>query len=379
MHLWQYRYLRWIDWRTIPVIIALMAASLLVISATTGDIGDGGWGAFFTPYAVSQLKWYALGWIAYIFFAGMDYRKLKKWALPLYFVVLVLLVGLFFTTPFLNVQRWYRIPGLGVAFQPSEYAKLVVVIVLGWFLERQGRGVGSKRTALQATFLVLIPFLLIMKQPDLGTSLVLYPITLVLFYLAGVHRKWISWMQFMGAIGVVLVSLFFLGVIPHEKMRPYATLVLKEYQYERLNPNTYHQQAAQTALGLGGMTGSGWHKSEFTGRQWLPEAHTDSVFAAFGEEFGVVGIFLLLLFFFVLLYFCFQVTTKAKDAFGQLLSAGITICLAVHVIVNAGMMCGFLPITGVPLILVTYGGSSILSTMTALGILQSIYSRRFMF
>lgn len=379
MSIWHYRYLRWIDWRTIPILFALMGASLLVISATTGDSGETGWAAILTPYALSQLKWYGLGWIAYIFFAGMDYHQLKKWALPLYFFTILLLFGLFFTTPIQNVQRWYRIPGLGISFQPSEYAKLVVVIALSWFLERRGRMVGSKRSALQAAFLVFVPFILILKQPDLGTSLILYPIALVLFYLAGVHRKWILWMKLFGATGLVLVSLFFLGIIPHEKMRPYATLVLKEYQYERLNPNTYHQQAAQTALSLGGMTGSGWHKSEFAGRQWLPEAHTDSVFAAFGEEFGVLGIFFLLLFFFVLLYFCLQVTVKAKDPFGQLLSAGITVCLAVHVIVNAGMMCGFLPITGVPLILVTYGGTSILTTMASLGILQSIYSRRFMF
>ncbi len=377
--MWQYRYLRWIDWRTIPVLLTLMAISLLVISATTGDAQDAGWTAFLTPYAISQIKWYALGWIAYIFFAGLDYTKLKKWAVPLYFVMIVMLIGLFFTTPIQNVQRWYRISFLGLAFQPSEYAKLIVVIALSWFLERQGRFTSASRVAWQASWLVLIPFVLILKQPDLGTSLVLYPITLVLFYLAGVHRRWVFWMQAVGAVGVIFVSLFFLGILPHEKMRPYATTVLKDYQYERLNPNTYHQQAAQTAIGLGGWTGSGWHKSEFTGRQWLPAAHTDSVFAAYGEEFGVVGIFLLLLFFFGLLYFCFQVTAVAKDPFGRLLSAGITVYLAVHVIVNAGMMCGFLPITGVPLILVTYGGSSILSTMMALGILQSIYSRRFMF
>src|SRR5262245_56118401 len=117
MAIWQYRYLRWIDWRSIPLLFALMAASLLVISTTTKDAGERGWGAFFTPYVISQLKWYSLGWMAYIFFAGMDYRKLKKWAFPLYLVAIAFLVGLFFTSPFLNVHRWYRIPGLGVAFQ----------------------------------------------------------------------------------------------------------------------------------------------------------------------------------------------------------------------------------------------------------------------
>ncbi len=382
--LWQYRYLRWIDWRTIPILAALMAISLLVISATTGemrDLGqqDGDRSTFFTPYALSQMKWYAIGWIAYLFFACMDYRILKKIAIPLYLLMVVMLVGLFFTAPIQNVHRWYKIPGLGMSFQPSEYAKLIVVIALSWFLEGKEKLAAQSRIVLKAGCLVLIPFILILKQPDLGTSLVLYPITLVLLYLAGAHRKWIFWMKIFGVAGLLVVSIFFLGIVPHEKLRPYATVFLKEYQYERLNPNTYHQQAAQTAIGLGGWTGSGWHKSEFTGRQWLPAAHTDSVFAAFGEEFGVVGVFLLLLFFFGLLYFCFQVTAVAKDPFGRLLSAGISVYLAVHVIVNAGMMCGFLPITGVPLILITCGGSSILCTMMALGILQSIYSRRFMF
>jgi rod shape determining protein RodA len=382
--MWQYRYLRWMDWRTIPILIVLMSISLLVISATTGDVQDFGqhdigWMSIATPYAISQLKWYGLGWLAYLFFAALDYRIFKKLAMPLYLFMILMLVGLFFTPAIQNVHRWYKIPGLGMSFQPSEYAKLIVVIVVSWFLEGKGRSTSNSRVALKTILLVLIPFVLILKQPDLGTSLVLYPITLVLLYLAGAHKKWIFWMKTFGVAGVVIVSLFFLGIAPHEKLRPYATLVLKEYQYERLNPNTYHQQAAQTALALGGWTGSGWHKSEFTGRQWLPAPHTDSVFAAFGEEFGVVGVFLLLLFFFGLLYFCFQVTAVAKDPFGRLLSAGITVYLAVHVIVNAGMMCGFLPITGVPLILITCGGSSILCTMLALGILQSIYSRRFMF
>ena len=162
-------------------------------------------------------------------------------------------------------------------------------------------------------------------------------------------------------------------------MGPYVTKVIKEYQYERLNPHTYHQKASQTAISLGGVTGSGFRNSEFTGHQWLPAAHTDSVFAAYAEEFGLIGVSILLLLFFGLLYFSFQVTAVAKDRFGRLLSAGITVYLAMHMIVNIGMMCGFLPITGVPLVLITYGGSSILSTMAALGIVQSIYSRRFMF
>ena len=373
--MWNHRTLSRIDFRTLPILLGLMLVSILVISSTTGDREN----MFLTPLAKTQIRWFGVGWIVYLFFAGMDYRKLREWSWFLYIGMLLMLFGLFFTNPIQNVQRWYRIPLLGFAFQPSEYAKLIVVIALSWFMEYKGDRMRTTAAALQAGLIVLIPFFLILKQPDLGTALVLFPISLVMFYFGGVKKRIVAIMSLVGIAGLVFVSMMFLGFLSHEDLRPLATTVLKEYQYERLNPNTYHQKAAQTAIALGGVTGSGWQQSEFTGHQWLPAAYTDSVFAAFSEEFGLVGVFLLLLFFFGLIYFSFQVTAVAKDRFGRLLSAGIAVYLSMHVIVNIGMMCGFLPITGVPLILVTYGGSSVLVTMTALGILQSIYSRRFMF
>jgi rod shape determining protein RodA len=251
--------------------------------------------------------------------------------------------------------------------------------VLSRFLEHKHQAVRNKRVVLQALGIVLLPFFLILKQPDLDTALVLYPIALSMFYFGRVNRTIVAVMASCAAIGLISVVLLFTGVVSHEQLRPVFTTVLKDYQYDRLNPNTYHQSASQTAIALGGWTGTGWHQNEFTGRQWLPASHTDSVFAAYSEQFGFIGVVLLLLFFFGLLYFSFQTTACAKDPFGRLLSAGIAVYLAIHVIVNIGMMCGLLPIAGVPLILITYGGSSVLSTMIALGILQSIYSRRYMF
>lgn len=376
--MWDHRYLKRIDWRTIPILLLLMGISLLVLAATTGRTPEGG-EIFLTPLVSSQLRWFMLGWVVYLFFVGLDYRMLKKWAWVLYGIMLVLLVGLFFAPAIQNVHRWYKIPGIHFAFQPSEYAKLITVITLSFYLEHKSRETAQRGATLKAILLVLLPFILILKQPDLGTAFVLYPIALVLFYLGGVKHKIIKVMGGLALVGFLFVSLLFLNFISHDALRPYATKILKEYQYERFNPNTYHQKASQTAIALGGITGTGWFKSEFTGYKWLPAGPTDSVFAAYSEEFGVVGVFLLLLFFFGLIYFSFQVTAVAKDPFGRLLSAGITTYLAMHMIVNMGMMCGFLPITGVPLMLITYGGSSVLSTMTALGILQSIYTRRFMF
>jgi rod shape determining protein RodA len=200
-----------------------------------------------------------------------------------------------------------------------------------------------------------------------------------MFYFGDIHRTVLKAMSLLGIAVLILVGLIFSGILSHEEIRPYATHVLKDYQFDRLDPNTHHQKAAVVAIAIGGLTGSGWKKSAFSGNGYLPAAYTDSVFPAFGEEFGFIGLIFLLALYYALLYFSFQVTASAKDEFGRLLSAGIAVYLAMHILVNIGMMCGLLPITGVPLVLVTYGGSSSLATMAALGLLQSVYSRRFMF
>lgn len=366
-----------VDYRIFPIILGLMVISLLVISSMTVDFSEDG-PTFWTPLVKSQVRWFCLGWGVFFLCSAFDYRHLRDWSLLLYCVAILLLVGLFFVSPIQNVHRWYRIPGVA-SFQPSEQAKLIVVIFLGWFLERRGSKVGSLSTALQMGMIVGVPFLLILKQPDLGTSLILYPIALVVGYVADIHRGVLRLMAAFGVLGLLVVNLMFLGVLDHETMRPAFTTVLKQYQYERLNPNTYHQKASQIAIAIGGLTGTGWQKGEFSGRKWLPAAHTDSVFAAFSEEFGFVGVLFLLFLFYALIYFSFQVVAVAKDPFGRYLAAGLAVYLAMHVLINSGMMCGLLPISGVPFIFVTYGGSSILTTMAALGLLQSIYSRRFMF
>ncbi len=379
--IWNSRYLSRMDIRVLPVMVGLMFISLLVTSSYSANppIDFSAEEGFFTPIAQTQMQWFLIGTAMYFFCAGLDYNKLREWAWVLYAFMIVSLIGVFFTDSIQKVHRWYRIPILNVSFQPSECAKCIVVITLSWFLERRRAVAHTWSTAFYAMLIVGIPFILILKQPDLGTALVLFPITLVMFYFGDLRRSIIRWMTIVGGSALVLVTVLFLGIVPHESLRPYATKILKEYQFDRLNPSTHHQKAAATAIAIGGLTGSGWRKSEFSGRGWLPAPYTDSVFPAFGEEFGFIGLFILLALYYALLYFSFQVTAVAKDPFGRLLSAGVSVYLAMHILVNIGMMCGFLPITGVPLVLVTYGGSSVLSTMIALGILQSIYSRRFMF
>lgn len=378
--MWSYRYISLIDFRMIPVMLGLMFISMLIVSSfsvelTPDNIDE----AFLTPVAKQQLKWFGIGFIVFFVVAGFDYNKLREWTWLLYAAIILLLFGLFFTESIQHVHRWYRIPFVNANFQPSECAKLVVVITLSWFLERNQTVASSWKTALLGGLIVGIPFLLILKQPDLGTALVLFPIALVMFYFGGVRMSVVKFMTGIVIVTLIIVASLFLNIVSHEEIRPYATTVLKDYQFDRLDPNTHHQKAAATAIALGGLLGQGWRSSHFTGGGWLPAAYTDSVFPAFGEEFGFFGLLLMLVLFYALIYFSFQVTAVASNQFGRLLSAGISVYLAMHILVNIGMMIGFLPITGVPLVLVTYGGSSILSTMIALGILQSIYSRRFRF
>ena len=371
--------IRRLDFKILPLIICLMIVSLMVISSATAQSDPFGQDLYLTREVVSQLRAFVIGLFVYFFLAFFDYRKLRDWAWIVYGVMLLLLVGLFFTTPIQNVHRWYRIPLIPFALQPSEFAKVGSIIMLSFYLE-QNKAVASKfSTFVKASAIMLVPFLLILKQPDLGTALVLMPMMLVMFYFGGINRKIIALLTTLMVAVIGFVMLMFTGVISHDEMRPVMTKVLKEYQYERLNPNTYHQVAGQTAIALGKGSGAGFHQGEYTAKKWLPYGFSDSVFCVFVEEFGLIGAFFLLGLFFALIYFSLRVTAVAKDDFGRLLSSGIAVYIAMHVIINVGMMVGFLPITGVPLILVTCGGSSALATMIALGILQSIYTRRFMF
>ncbi len=378
--MWSSKYLTRIDFRAVVAILLLMAISCLIISSYSSQLGsDSIEEHFLTPMVKTQIQWFIMGWVVFLFFAGFDYNKLREWAWVLYVASIISLIGLFFTESIQNVHRWYRIPIINHSFQPSEYAKLALVIALSWFIERRASSLRSLSTAFGALLIFIIPFMLIYKQPDLGTSLILFPVALVIFYFGDMAPWLIRSMMAIALTAFTVVFLFFSGIISHDAQRPYFLKVIKEYQYERLNPNTHHQKAAATAIAIGGVSGVGFKQSEYTRGGSLPVPYTDSAFPAFGEEFGFLGLLFLLILFYGVIYWSFQVSAVAKDPFGRLLAAGISVFLAVHITGNIGMMCGIFPITGVPLVLVSYGGSSVLSTMMALGILQSIYSRRFMF
>ena len=378
--MWTVRYLPRIDFRLVGIMLLLQACGLLTISAFSQEfLFEPEEATFFLPAVKSQLQWLAFGWGCFFFAAGFDYAKLREWAWAIYAISIIALIGLFFTDPIARVQRWYRLPFFGFSLQPSEVAKLAVVVALSWFLERRAGVAESFSTVVGAGTIVLIPFFLIVKQPDLGTATVLYPMALVMFYFGGISKNILRVLCIPGAVILLLICLTFSGLVSHDSLRPYLSGVLKEYQFERLNPDTHHQHVSQTAIAIGGPFGTGWRQGEFWRGGSLPAPYTDSIFAAFGEEFGMVGLCAVLAMYYALIACTFQAAAAAKDPFGRLIAAGIAVYVAVHVLVNVGMMTGCFPITGVPLVLMSYGGSSMAATMAALGITQSVYSRRFMF
>lgn len=369
-------------WRTqfsiTCLILCVMACSLLTISSHSLDPLQ--YGAeeapFFTSQTMAQFKWFALGLVVYFLSASFDYHRLREWAWLFYLVSIAMLIGVFFTAPIANVHRWYRVPGLGMSIQPSELAKITCVMAMAWYLERKNRG-------LEALFfcglIAAIPFALILKQPDLGAALVIYPITLGMLYFADVHPRVIRLMGWTGLLALFFIMAIFLGFLSHEELRPWATQVFREYQYERLNPGGYHNVAGQIAVSLGSFWGQGWRQGVYSNQGWLPEPYTDSIFASFSEEFGLVGSLFLLGLYGAICWQTFEIAARTKDRFGQLLVAGLGLYLGIHVLVNISMMIGLFPITGVALPLMSYGGSASLFAFMALGIIQSVWARRFMF
>ncbi len=341
--------------------------------------GDGSSFPFFLPQVRSQLAYIGISWVVFFCTVFFDYSKLRNWIWILYGISIIALIGLFFTDPIVRVQRWYRIPFIGMSLQPSELVKLVLVLTLSWYFEWRSALSSSFTTCLGALLIAGIPFILILKQPDLGTALVLYPITLVILYVGGIGKRVLLFLCIPGAFALAGTALIFSGMVPYETIKPYALKVMKEYQFERLNPDTHHQRASQIAIALGGVTGSGWRQGEYWRGGALPAPYTDSIMAAFGEEFGLIGLFVLLILYYMLIALSFKTALVAQDPFGRLVTSGLSVYLAVHIIINIGMMVGCFPITGVPLVLMSYGGSSMVSTMMALGLIQSVYARRFMF
>lgn len=325
-----------------------------------------------TPLYLKQFAWFLFGIVAMIIVAFIDYRYYSDFAYIIYAVFIFLLMLLLaYGIVTSGAQRWFRIGWLSI--QPSEFVKISLIFTLAKFFQRSPRGDGYSLKDLPVPFLLLaLPVLMILRQPDLGTAIIL---VLVFFsILLFVKVRWSS-----------LLVLFLGGA----SLLPILWSFLKDYQKRRvitfLNPDLdplgagYHLIQSKIAVGSGGILGKGFMNGTQCKLGFLPEEHTDFIFSAFCEEWGLLGaIFIIALYVFLLIY-GIRISIQARDRFGAILSFGVTAMLFWHTFINMAMVIGIVPVVGVPLPLFSYGGSFLLSTLIGIGLIINVSMRRYLF
>jgi rod shape determining protein RodA len=356
------------DWGTLALSLAIVSLSIILLYSATSERLEGPSGMH-----LKQLVWAVIGLVSMFAVLCIDYQTLCRHAYVLYGALLVsLVIVLLFGRVVNGSQRWLVLGPWHV--QTSELAKPVLILVLArYFTEHTSAGTASLtfRDLLLPVLLVGLPFGLIVKQPNLSTAMVLVVLLAVMALMIGLR-------------GTTLITLLLLGV----GVLPLAwTLVLKDYQRERLltllNPQPdllgagYHSWQSKIAIGSGGLWGKGLLAGTQSRLSFLPERHTDFIFAVLAEEVGFIGVVLLLSLFVCLLVHGFIIAYRSRDRLGALVATGVVTMLAVQIFLNIGMTIGLVPIIGLPLPLMSYGGSSLVMTFLCLGLLMNVRMRRF--
>lgn len=377
------------DWGLHATLLLLIASSVsFIFSAQFQTLSSTGgiW--------IRQLIYAGLGLIGYLFMAWLDYRKWKRvisWLYPIS-IGLLLLVFLF---PEINgAHRWIYLPGFSL--QPSELAKPIMLIMLAAYICAPDRDLASYKTFFGCVAIIALPALLIAIEPDLSSALVALPAALVVLLYTGIQRRFLLISTVLLLLLALLICVWVTLERPASSTPPdedvgfsLPTLpLLESYQKERIrvflsdeydtSGSGWSKLQAQVAVGSGGFYGKGFLKGTQNMLGFLPRtvAPTDFIFCVIAEESGFCGSMLILLLYLFLLYRCLRTAWRAPDEFGRMCALSITILLFCHVFINIAMTIGLLPITGLPLPLMSYGGSCMIATMGMLGLIQSIYQRR---
>ena len=350
--------------------VMLIACSVYMVgTATQDDIpGDPNY------YAYRQGIYAIVGIVLMLLLSRFDYSRIREWKLGVYAVMIgaiLLVYALGFSAR--GSQRAIQVGFFN--FQASELGKLLLILALSAFVVDRMRRLGDRETTSRIMLLALLPAMLVVAQPDLGSGLVYVAIALSVLFVAG--TKWTHFAA-LGALGVaaVVVVLVAAPAVGVEVLKPYQVDRLTAFLHPTDNPRGEGYQINQslTAVGSGGKTGRGDEATQ-TRLDFLPEHHTDFVFSVVGEEFGFIGAALVLSLFALLIWRSLRILTMSKNLYGALIAGGITAMLMFQIFVNVGMTIGIMPITGVPLPLLSYGGSSVLVTFLAIGLLQSIHAQ----
>lgn len=347
-----------------------------------------------------QIVWYALGICAGVAVCFVDYRTLARWS-ALFYGLTILLLLLVLVPGIGTTHGWgaYRWIDLGpFQMQPSEFAKLAFIIAMANFLSRPVEELRDPLNFWKAIGLILIPFLLILKEPDLGSALVFLPTGLVMMFCAGTPKRYLA--RLVGGVAMVaaLVLADVLFAPPAWQVK-----MMNDYQRQRLlvyfgvnftpknssseakaeakrlqDEKSYQIRQALISVGSGGLTGKGWHNGDQTALGFLPPgaAHNDFIFSVIAEEEGFVGSLMVLTLYSVVLFTGIRTAGQARDRLGRLMAVGVVALLFSHVFINIGMNIRIVPVTGIPLPLLSYGGSSVLGSLIAIGLLQNVYIYR---
>ncbi len=356
------------DWVLMVLLLFLAAISILNLYSATYAIREVGGAQVFAK----QIYWFLIGFFVFLVMTTFNYHVLERLAYPAYFISIALLIFVLFAGKVTSgSQRWLSLGP--ISFQPSELAKIAILMVLAkFFSEKGGYREYRLRDLWQPFILIGIPAGLILKEPDLGTSLLLVVVSFSIILFVKVHWK---------SLLILVVSAL--------AVAPFIWFNLKEYQQMRIltfvRPDMdplgsgYHINQSKIAIGSGLFWGKGFLKGTQTRLHFLPEQHTDFAFSVLAEEWGFVGVVVLLLLYLFLIVWGLNIAKESKDKFGSIMAVGIVAIVFWQVAINVGMVTGLLPVVGIPLLLFSYGGSSLISTMAGMGLLMNISMRRFMF
>jgi rod shape determining protein RodA len=350
--------------------MGLITFSVVVLSSATADDIPGDK----LYYVYRQVAYGVVGIVLMMVLSRFDYSRAREWKAGLY----AAMIGAILLTFALGVSARGSKRAIDLGFinlQSSELGKLLLIVALSGFVVDRVRRLNEVETTSRIMLLALIPAMMVVAQPDLGSGMVYLAVAVAVLFVGGT-----KWTHF-AALGVVAVGAILLVLVAAPKA---GFQVLKPYQVDRLtafmhptdNPREQGYQINQslTAIGSGGKSGRGDQATQ-TKLDFLPEHHTDFIFSVVGEEFGFVGAALVLSLFALMIWRALRILTMSKNLFGAVIAGGVTAMLMFQVFVNVGMTIGIMPITGVPLPLMSYGGSSVLVTFLALGLLQAIYAQ----
>jgi rod shape determining protein RodA len=351
--------------------VGLIGCSVYVVGGATQDDIPG------NPnyYLYRQLAYGIVGIVFMLALSRFDYSRLREWRFGVYGVMLALIfVVLAIGTAAKGSQRWIPLPFFNL--QPSELGKVLLIVALSAFMVERIRRLSEVDTTCRILLLAIVPAMLVVIQPDLGSALVYMAIAVAVLYIAG--TKWTHFVVLSalatGAVAVVLVGAPAAGV---QVLKPYQVDRLTAFVHPTDDPRKQGYQLKQSIVGIGSgqKTGRGAEGATQTKLNFIPEHHTDFIFSVVGEEFGFAGAALILALYALLIWRALRILTMAKNLYGALIAGGITAMLMFQVFVNVGMTIGIMPITGVPLPLMSYGGSSVLVTFMAIGLLQSVHAQ----